>query len=645
MKLGLVVNAKSAMPDQDELAALNPAFLRSILYNLDDLDTLLAAGLPLMVTVNNEMAETGWWQTWESAIELIAHRGQGRIFALCVGNEFDLFHSRNPSDVPPEFAAYLVTSASRILRPAGIKVVGTSVAGPDWQGYLQRMSDLCRDDADWFDLHAYGQRPDGFKQPGWGHGDLRPSLIHAHQIAQRPVVMSEYGVKIQDAGNVNEVGSFLTAAVKTAQGLGNTICPAVAWFAWRDDIGTASEQGDAGFGLRTPSGRKRPAWDAFVAAQAIAKPEPAPPPDPEPEPTPEPEPMTKIERFIRDAAKARGIDPTVAVRVANSEGGVTEPARRGTFATGSSWWPFQLHYGGPGYEHLGGVAGMGNGFTALTGWQPGDPAAWRDSVRYALNRAKASGWGAWYGAAAVGIGRWDGIDRNHPWTAEFERWDFEDRDQASSPTVVHVAFNANEPAHAQEESFDCSQESLEWALWAVGRQPSDDWLEDNMIAEGVMTREHGLMDATGKGLAEFLTRHYGEFGYYGNNENIVRFAEVANEIGPYPLLIGGRRWGHWSGVRGFDAAGDVLLLANPAENWMGVGQTMNRQQFDALGPFSMVRILHPDLIPAEAPPAPVKPPAPEPEPAPPAMTIAEIRARLEAIQAEITALLAQLPAA
>ena len=73
-----------------------------------------------------------------------------------------------------------------------------------------------------------------------------------------------------------------------------------------------------------------------------------------------------VEGYIRKAAAQRGIDPEIAVRVAQSEGGTTEPARRGTFATGSSWWPFQLHYGGAGtpYEKYGTVAGMGNTFTA-----------------------------------------------------------------------------------------------------------------------------------------------------------------------------------------------------------------------------------------------------------------------------------------
>jgi hypothetical protein len=122
----------------------------------------------------------------------------------------------------------------------------------------------------------------------------------------------------------------------------------------------------------------------------------------------------EIADYIRQAAAARGIDPEIAIRVAQSEGGVSEPARRGTFPTGSSWWPFQLHYGGAGtpYSHFGTTAGMGNTFSAQTGFQPGDPAAWKASVDYALDHAARNGWGAWYGAAAAGIGNYQGIGQN-----------------------------------------------------------------------------------------------------------------------------------------------------------------------------------------------------------------------------------------
>lgn len=115
-----------------------------------------------------------------------------------------------------------------------------------------------------------------------------------------------------------------------------------------------------------------------------------------------------VEAYIRNAATQRGIDPDIAMKVAMSEGG-TDVARRGTFNTGSSWWPFQLHYGGKGYEQFGNTAGMGNAFTQATGFQPGDPAAWRASVDYALDHAQKSGWGAWYGAKAQGITGMKGI--------------------------------------------------------------------------------------------------------------------------------------------------------------------------------------------------------------------------------------------
>jgi tape measure domain-containing protein len=123
-------------------------------------------------------------------------------------------------------------------------------------------------------------------------------------------------------------------------------------------------------------------------------------------------PDTEISRYIVQDAQGLGFkDPFTAVRVALTEGGVTEPARMGAFDTGRSFWPFQLHYGGAGtpYAAWGTVAGMGNEFTQLTGWGPGDPNAWKASTDFALQRAAQVGWGPWYGAASVGITGFQGI--------------------------------------------------------------------------------------------------------------------------------------------------------------------------------------------------------------------------------------------
>lgn len=203
--------------------------------------------------------------------------------------------------------------------------------------------------------------------------------------------------------------------------------------------------------------------------------------------------------------------------------------------------------------------------------------------------------------------------------------------------AVAIAYNRTEPAIAQNDPWSCAPTSTRWGLTAVGRHPSEAWMESQMIADGIVSQAQGLLDASGRDLAAWISQQYGEFGYAASSEpRGISFDALAAEFmapsNPYPGLIGGSAWNHWSGLRSYDSVRDVLILANPADGWQGVGQAMTRQQFAALGPFSLVRIVHPDLIGAPAPP-----PAPPPVPTPP---IAPTRAEFEAALAP---LLARLP--
>lgn len=114
-------------------------------------------------------------------------------------------------------------------------------------------------------------------------------------------------------------------------------------------------------------------------------------------------PQGAIEAYIRHAAKQRGIDPETAVRVAMSEGGVSDPTRQSDVVKNGvreqSYGPFQLYMGG----------GLGNEFQQATGLHPSDPGAWQKGIDFALDKAKEGGWGPWYGAAKAGIGDRDGI--------------------------------------------------------------------------------------------------------------------------------------------------------------------------------------------------------------------------------------------
>ncbi|KQZ31577.1 hypothetical protein ASD50_15010 [Mesorhizobium sp. Root552] len=116
--------------------------------------------------------------------------------------------------------------------------------------------------------------------------------------------------------------------------------------------------------------------------------------------------------FIQQYASAIGIDPGVALRVARSEGLGAGIWQSNLFRNGvrePSFGPFQLLKGGSG---TGFGAGLGNRFMEQTGLDPANPANWRQSTAFALDQAKANGWGAWYGAKNSGIGTWEGIDRS-----------------------------------------------------------------------------------------------------------------------------------------------------------------------------------------------------------------------------------------
>lgn len=112
--------------------------------------------------------------------------------------------------------------------------------------------------------------------------------------------------------------------------------------------------------------------------------------------------IKQVEAYIRRAAAARGMDPDIAVRVAKSEG-LAPGAWQSNFVKNGkrepSYGPFQLFMGG----------GLGNEFKRKTGLDPSDPSTVYQGVDFALDAAKAGGWTPWYGAAKVGVGKWDGI--------------------------------------------------------------------------------------------------------------------------------------------------------------------------------------------------------------------------------------------
>jgi hypothetical protein len=114
-------------------------------------------------------------------------------------------------------------------------------------------------------------------------------------------------------------------------------------------------------------------------------------------------PSTDIASYITQAAIKRGIDPSTALAVAKSEGGLDSWNKQsGVVKNGvqePSFGPFQLYKGG----------GLGNVFQKKTGLDPANASSGPAGVDFALDHASKNGWGSWYGAKNTGISNWQGI--------------------------------------------------------------------------------------------------------------------------------------------------------------------------------------------------------------------------------------------
>lgn len=104
--------------------------------------------------------------------------------------------------------------------------------------------------------------------------------------------------------------------------------------------------------------------------------------------------QAEVDAYVAARAPILGIDPTVAVGVRRAESSMGFVGDNG-----SSFSPFQLHYGG----------GLGDVFTGQTGLDARDPRNWQAATDWALRYAQSHGWGAFHGAARAGYGIWDGI--------------------------------------------------------------------------------------------------------------------------------------------------------------------------------------------------------------------------------------------
>lgn len=335
MKLGVCSSPRRPISAQ-YLSELGAHSVRSIIYSIDDLEYLIDTtpeDIDIILVLNNEMdLVKPDWSGWLTAIAHVAGTGRGRVKAAILGNELDRYWADGSIDTP-EFGASLARDASGMLRNAGISPILSSVGGPKWQEWLGRAASLASDSIDGAAFHPYGQRPDNWRDVGWGHGDLRVALARAYELAKKPIWVTELGVKIGEAGGEQGQASYLGQGVSTC--LASGVVPHVTYFAWHDEVGAPDERDDSAFGLMSPSHYRRPAWFTFTfTADSIA----------EVEPEPVVWNQTSLEKLSLKAADDAGIPQHVMLALGWAESDLKNASRPTNIAHAMEMWP-DVSYG------------------------------------------------------------------------------------------------------------------------------------------------------------------------------------------------------------------------------------------------------------------------------------------------------------
>jgi hypothetical protein len=149
-------------------------------------------------------------------------------------------------------------------------------------------------------------------------------------------------------------------------------------------------------------------------------------------------------------------------------------------------------------------------------------------------------------------------------------------------------WNWKQPVVLQTLPWDCAAASLAWCLQACGHPYTQEevvaGLGPNRISEA-----EGLLDASGAGIVDWLST----IGVQAENNGNATWEQLLDAAGYQPMLVGGRRWYHWTGVRLSDAffpevTIEAIALANPAPGYGNVEQLLLEADYLRLGSWSAV---------------------------------------------------------
>jgi hypothetical protein len=138
----------------------------------------------------------------------------------------------------------------------------------------------------------------------------------------------------------------------------------------------------------------------------------------------------------------------------------------------------------------------------------------------------------------------------------------------------------------QVYDWTCSACSLDWVLRATGVAPhhTREQAVEELGYPDQINPTYGLMDSSGSA----LRRVFAEYGLQ-TRQAWLTFDQVWAGANQTTGQMSGGAWYHWVAVRG--TRGSDLWIANSAPGYKGVADILTREQFAALGPFSVVYLL------------------------------------------------------
>jgi hypothetical protein len=154
------------------------------------------------------------------------------------------------------------------------------------------------------------------------------------------------------------------------------------------------------------------------------------------------------------------------------------------------------------------------------------------------------------------------------------------------PKGWRAAYEPSTVMSPQIYDWTCSACSLNWVLRATGVAPGhtrEQAIEEIGYPNNV-NPTYGLMDASGSA----LRRVFADYGL-DTRQAWLTFDQVYAGAGQTTGQMSGGAWYHWVAIRG--TSGANIWIANSAPGYKGVADILTREQFAALGPFSVVYLL------------------------------------------------------